>query len=396
MGMVRNLNSTIGACLLAALIPGCKSSSTTECFDPGNKDPGCRIFGTATATGADALPNPIVAPSPPPAAPGAPTPSTTSPSPPATPTVGAKDTTLPVVGSGIVFSGLTATSVTLSWGAASDDGTPAADLQYKVLKAPSLDIINNPNLVTVVQDWTKNLTTATAMALTTGVPEYFAVIVRDVAGNVALYSPKSATPVDAVAPVVGSPLVFSAVTTTEMTLTWGAASDDVTSPAQLAYKVACVDGSGSPGVLLDWSANTTTITARGLSPQTTYTCTVSVRDGAANQATYPSGQQATATPAHPTITVTAPNGGEFYYEGTARPISWTSTDLADTAPLKIEYTTNGGTSWTTIIDPTANSGSYPWTPNIGFVRTVKVRVSLVSDPTVFGQSQAVFTINGFE
>ena len=90
-----------------------------------------------------------------------------------------------------------------------------------------------------------------------------------------------------------------------------------------------------------------------------------------------------------TITVTAPNGGESWEGGTAQNITWTSTGTINN--VKIEYSTNSGSSWNTITASTTNSGSYNWTvPNTPFTNCL-IKVSDVDGPAV-DQSNAVFTI----
>jgi len=59
------------------------------------------------------------------------------------------------------------------------------------------------------------------------------------------------------------------------------------------------------------------------------------------------------------ITVTDPNGGENWEVGTSHPITWNSSQGIDT--VKIRFSTNGGSNWTTIVESTANDGSYSWT-----------------------------------
>jgi hypothetical protein len=65
-------------------------------------------------------------------------------------------------------------------------------------------------------------------------------------------------------------------------------------------------------------------------------------------------------PADPTITVKTPNGGEHLYIGYAYDITWTSTGLDENAEVTIDYTTNGGNSWTEIIAATPDDGSFQW------------------------------------
>jgi hypothetical protein len=59
-----------------------------------------------------------------------------------------------------------------------------------------------------------------------------------------------------------------------------------------------------------------------------------------------------------TLTITSPNGGETWEAGTFQDITWTSTGTVGN--VKIEYSTDNGTSWTEIVKSTANNGIYHW------------------------------------
>jgi len=48
---------------------------------------------------------------------------------------GSEDTDPPVPGAVITYKNITMTTLTVNWGAATDDTTAQADLQYKVVKA---------------------------------------------------------------------------------------------------------------------------------------------------------------------------------------------------------------------------------------------------------------------
>lgn len=92
----------------------------------------------------------------------------------------------------------------------------------------------------------------------------------------------------------------------------------------------------------------------------------------------------------PTLTVTSPNGGETWDAGTAHNITWTSTGTVGN--VKIEYSTNNGSSWTSVINSTANDGSHSWTlPTINSTKC-KVRISEASDGSPTDTSNAVFSI----
>ena len=93
----------------------------------------------------------------------------------------------------------------------------------------------------------------------------------------------------------------------------------------------------------------------------------------------------------PTITVTSPNGGENWQVGSVHNITWTSSGVTN---VKIEYSINNGSSWSTIVGNTpASSGTYSWTvPNTPSAQC-KIRISDVSNSSVFDVSDNVFTIS---
>lgn len=92
----------------------------------------------------------------------------------------------------------------------------------------------------------------------------------------------------------------------------------------------------------------------------------------------------------PAITVTAPNGGEVWLVNSAHNITWSSSDFSGT--VKLEYSTDSGTSWTTILASTANSGTYAWTVPNASSRFCRVRVSDASDSSPSDVSNADFEI----
>ena len=102
----------------------------------------------------------------------------------------ATDTTAPTLGSAISFSGISDTTITVSWGAASDAGTTAANLQYRLVRAATsaaIDTVTEVDAagagVTVVDDYTANLTSRNATGLAATTTYFFAVVVRDAAGT---------------------------------------------------------------------------------------------------------------------------------------------------------------------------------------------------------------------
>jgi hypothetical protein len=90
----------------------------------------------------------------------------------------------------------------------------------------------------------------------------------------------------------------------------------------------------------------------------------------------------------PSVTVSAPNGGESWQAGTSQNITWSS---ANVSTVKLEYSLDG-TTWTTISASTpASPATFAWTvPNTPST-TARVRVSDVSS-TATDQSDGTFSI----
>lgn len=92
----------------------------------------------------------------------------------------------------------------------------------------------------------------------------------------------------------------------------------------------------------------------------------------------------------PVITVTAPNGGEKWTVNSTYNVTWTYSDYSGN--VKIEYSTDSGTSWSTVVASTANTGSYAWKiPNTPS-NTCRVRISSATSGIPMDISDADFTI----
>jgi hypothetical protein len=99
----------------------------------------------------------------------------------------------------------------------------------------------------------------------------------------------------------------------------------------------------------------------------------------------------TFTIASPSITVTAPNGGETYNGCSTPTITWSK--AGTTNNVKIEYSLNGGTSWSIITSSTANTGTYVWNvvPNTASSNCL-IRITDVITAATTDISNAPFTI----
>ena len=92
----------------------------------------------------------------------------------------------------------------------------------------------------------------------------------------------------------------------------------------------------------------------------------------------------------PLVTVTTPNGGENWLANSQQNITWTSQIITN---VSIEYSTNNGTNWISVIASTpASSGSYNWTVPYTPSTQCLVRISDASNPSINDVSDNVFTI----
>jgi outer membrane protein assembly factor BamB len=95
----------------------------------------------------------------------------------------------------------------------------------------------------------------------------------------------------------------------------------------------------------------------------------------------------------PAITLTSPNGGDYWVAGTSQYITWTGKNILFSMGIKIEYSTNNGAAWNTIIDNLSYfKYSYPWVvPKINS-NSCLIRISDSANPSFNDASDAVFTM----
>jgi hypothetical protein len=80
----------------------------------------------------------------------------------------------------------------------------------------------------------------------------------------------------------------------------------------------------------------------------------------------------------PSATLTAPSGGEVVSGNGTMTITWTASDAnLGQNPIDIDYSTDGGTSWSPISHGETNDGSYDWTTVPDGVNTSSARVRII-------------------
>lgn len=95
------------------------------------------------------------------------------------------------------------------------------------------------------------------------------------------------------------------------------------------------------------------------------------------------------------IKISAPASGDEWYAGSSDNIKWVSNNIQN---VKIEYTTNGGGTWFTIVNSTPSTGVYSWNP-IPDVSSLqcKLRISNVENngvPSTISEENFTITHRG--
>ena len=266
------------------------------------------------------------------------------------------DTTAPTLGS-ISTSNITSSSVKLSWSAASDNVTTAANLQYQVQYKTS------SGSWTTAKSYTKNITSFEVTGLAASTTYTFRVTVKDEAGNTA-YKEVSATTsaaADTTAPTLGS-ISTSNITSSSVKLSWNAASDNVTTAANLQYQVQYKKSSASTWTTAkSYTANITSFTVTGLSASTAYNFRVTVKDEAGNT-TYKDASATTSSAADTTAPTFSGSISTSSITSSSVTLSWSKATDNKTAQAnllyQVQYKKSSASTWTTAKSYTANITSF--------------------------------------
>ncbi len=131
------------------------------------------------------------------------------------------------------------TDIDLTWTAATDDITQSSDMVYLIYISTTS---GGQNLLTLPEFTTAaGVTTYRVSGLFASTTYYFVVRARDEAGNVdnntAEVSAVTQTPSDTTAPTFAGASAATAISSTEIDLSWSAANDAVTAPSDIVYLV---------------------------------------------------------------------------------------------------------------------------------------------------------------
>ncbi|MFC3800356.1 fibronectin type III domain-containing protein [Cohnella sp. GCM10012308] len=243
---------------------------------------------------------------------------------------GGADTTAPSAPAGLNSPSKTSTSVSLSWTASTDNvGVTGYDIYRGTTLAGS----------------TTGATTFTATGLTAGTAYSFTVKAKDAAGNVSAASGALSVTTDALAdttaPSAPAGLNSPSKTSTSVSLSWTASTDNVGVTGYDIYRGATLAGS---------TTGATTFTATGLTASTAYSFTVKAKDAAGNVSAA-SGVVNVTTDAAAGGTNLLTNPGFETGNGSGKPATWTceqdyycysdtSVKRSGSASLRVDGTTS--------------------------------------------------------
>jgi len=187
---------------------------------------------------------------------------------------GGADTTPPSTPTGVTATNVTASSITLSWQASTDN---IGVLGYKIFRDGAL----------------ADTTTSTTLAqtgLAANTTYVFNVAAVDAAGNVSGVSPSysvtTAGGADTSAPSIPTGLTASGITASQATLAWQASTDNIGVSGYRVYRDGAVVGTTSD----------TRFTSAGLAANTSYAFTVAAFDSAGNASAQPPSLAVTTSP----------------------------------------------------------------------------------------------------
>jgi chitodextrinase len=202
-------------------------------------------------------------------------------------TLAGNDTTAPMFAGLASARSMAPNEVELSWATASDDLTAGAAIVYLVYMSTSA---GGEDFRVATATTSAGATSFRVGGLTPGTPYYFVVRARDQAGNLdANLVERVATPIaDQAAPLFAGAksATATALVLASITVTWNAASDNVTPANAIVYDVYIATAAGQESFghpVLTTAGGAVSANVGGLLPATTYFFVVRARDQAGNQ-----------------------------------------------------------------------------------------------------------------
>ena len=242
------------------------------------------------------------------------------------------DTTPPSAPSNLTATAISTTQINLSWTASTDN---VGVTGYQVERCQGAGCSSFTQVSTVTGTTYNN----TGLAASTSYS--YRVRATDAAGNLSGYSnTASATPSDTTPPSAPSNLTATAISTTQINLSWTASTDNV---GVTGYQVERCQGAGCSSFTQVSTVTGTTYNNTGLAASTSYSYRVRATDAAGNLSGY--SNTASATPSDTTPPSAPSNLTATAISTTQINLSWTaSTDNVGVTGYQVERCQGAGCS----------------------------------------------------
>ena len=265
-------------------------------------------------------------------------------------------------------------------------------LTWNIFGDPSLRVMTDtPVALTVTHDANIDAFTLTFEVTVEGVQGALAALYHDgVLYGSALTAPNGVATIDVLAPLPENEDITVTVTSFNALTYIGAVHsggayvpvilvdptffDETMQPDDVRVDTLTIDNIGDPLSVLHYDIEIVASGARGRAGRV-----VGIREAT------PFGNESRAW-----VHLLSPNGGESWAVGDEHDITWDSG--GQIGFIRIEYSTDAGSSWASIVDGTLNSGVHPWIVDAPPSDNCLVRVSRSADPGTNDTSDWAFSV----
>ncbi len=288
-------------------------------------------------------------------------------------TSAAPDTTAPTAPSGLGATVSSSSQINLSWNAASDS---VGVTGYRIERCQGAGCASFAQIATASGTGYSNT------GLSGSTSYSYRVRATDAAGNLGGYSAMatavtSAAP-DTTAPTAPSGLGATASSSSQINLSWGAASDSV---GVTGYRIERCQGAGCASFAQIATASGTSYSNTGLSGSTSYSYRVRATDAAGNLGGYSASATAVTSAANRAPVISGSPATQVV-AGSGYSFTPTASDLDDQT---LTFSVDGAPTWSTF---NPGTGELSGTPGAGQVGLTEGIVITVSDGTAYASLPA--------
>lgn len=185
-------------------------------------------------------------------------------------------------------------------------------------------------------------------------------------------------------PAAPANLTAAPISDSSIRLTWSDLSNNETN-----FEVERRNGGGPFSPIATVGANVTNFTDTGVAINVTYVYHVRATN-AGGPSAWSNEAGASTGGSVASVTITSPNGGEAWVIGEEKTLTWSSSNAG--ANVRVEWSSDGGATWTILAQSTPNDGSEPITVMSAPTTHARVRATSLSVPSAFDESNGDFVV----